>query len=63
MTWLARYWPVCMYVCMTLTSEIKQMWHIYKYVLKYPFRQQTHRNVVLEIIILALALNTVYTQV
>ena len=36
------------YLFTTLTSEVKQMWHIYKYVLKHIFRQdifkQTYRN-------------------
>ena len=38
------------YLFTTFTSEVKQMWHMYKYVLKHPFRQdifkQTYRNVV-----------------
>ena len=43
------------------------MWHMYKYVLKHPFRQdifkQTYRNVVFRDNILTLALYTIYTQV
>ena len=52
---------------MTFTSEVKQMWHMYKYVLKHPFRQdifkQTYRNVVFRDYILTLALYTVHTRV
>ena len=43
------------------------MWHLYKYVLKRPFRQdifkQTYRNVVFGDYILTLALYTVHTRV
>ena len=53
----------------TFTLEVKQMWHMYKYVLKRPFRQdtflfqQTYRNVVFRDYILTLALYTVHTRV
>jgi len=43
------------------------MYHVYKYVLKHPFRQdiskQTYRNVVFRDYILTLALYTVHTRV
>ena len=43
------------------------MWHMYKYVLKHPFRQdifkQTYRNVVFRDYILILALYTLHTRV
>ena len=51
----------------TFTSEVKQMWHMYKYSLKHPFRQaifkQTFQNVLLRDYILTLALYTVHTRV
>ena len=55
------------YLFTTDTSEVKQMWYMYKYVLKQPFRQdifkQTYRNVVFRYYILALALYPVHTRV
>ena len=48
-------------------SEVIQMWHKHKYVLKHPFRQdifkQTYRNVVFGNYILTLALYTVHMRV
>ena len=29
---------------MTFTLEVKQMWHMDKYVLKHPFRQDDHER-------------------
>ena len=47
------------YLITTFTSEVKQMWLMYKYVLKHPFIQdifkQTYRNVVFRDHILTLA--------
>ena len=55
------------YLFMTFNSEVKQMWHMYKYVLKHTFRQdifkQTYQNVVLRDYILTLALYTVHCTV
>ena len=55
------------YIFTVFTSEVKQMWHMYKYVLKHPFRQdifkQTYRNVVFRDYILTLALFDVHTRV
>ena len=30
------------YLFMTFSSEVKQMWHKYKYVLKHPFKQDMY---------------------
>ena len=55
------------YLLTTFTSEVKQMRHMYKYVLKHLFRRdkykQTYRNVVFRDYILTLALYTVHTRV
>ena len=49
-----------LYLFTTLTSEVEQMWDMYKYVSKHPFRQgifkQTYRNVAFRDNILTLAL-------
>ena len=46
----------------TFTSEVKLLWHMYKYALKHPFRQdifkQMYRNVIFRYHILTLALYT-----
>ena len=52
----------------TFISEVKLMWHMYKYVLKHPFRQDifkhTYRNVVFRNYILTFAyICTVLTRV
>ena len=55
------------YLFMTFTSEVKQMWHMYKYVLKHPFREdrfkQKNQNVVFRDYILTLASYTVHSRV
>ena len=43
-------------------AEVKQVWHMYKYVLKQDKYKQTYRNVVFEDYILTLDLNTVHTR-
>ena len=51
------------YLFKTFTLEVKQMWHMYKYVLKHAFRQRyiyaTYRNVVFRDHILTLSFYTV----
>ena len=48
------------YLFTTFTSEVKQMWHMYKCVLKHPFRQDifklTYRNVMFRDYILTFAI-------
>ena len=54
------------YLFTTFTSEVKQMWHMYKYVLKHPFRQdtlkQTYRNVVFRDYILTIFIYCTYAS-
>ena len=53
------------YFFTTFTSEVKLLWHMYKYFLKHPFRQnifkQRYRNVVFRYHIFTLALYTYST--
>ena len=61
------YAVILPYHFMTFTSEVKQMWHMYKYVLKHPLREdrfkQKNQNVVFRDYILTLASYTVHSRV
>ena len=59
-------YAVILYFFMTFTSEVKQMWHMYKYVVKYPFRQDIQTNILkchVKSYIMTLALYTLHTRV
>ena len=54
------------YLFTIFISEVKQMWRMYKYVLKHPFKQdiyKTYRNGVCRDYILTLAYYAVQTRV